>query len=507
MNVIIVAAGKSKRFRDVNIKIPKFLLKLNNLFLIENIFNNYDEKTNFSLVINKRDFTNYQKELNFLKSKYKNLNIYEIPNHNLGPIKSLHYVRDILKDNTVITYCDFLVEWNFDNFKRYCFDRDIVVAYFKGFHPASLGHTTYDYLKAHPTDKSKIIKIKVKKSFTKKKINEPTVVGIYYFKNILILKNIIENIKFSNKEVYISHSIETLIKKKFLVHSYEVKKFICLGTPLDYYQYKNFEKYFNRKLSNQIIFDQMLLPMAGSGTRMKKDKFKTIKPYITIENKPMYFTTLIDHPGSKSNFLVTNKLQFYKYNFKRLLKSINFHTIDLNKPSKSQIHSCLQSKSKVDYNKNILISSCDYGLSYDLNYLKKLIKKKYDVIVWVYKLKNLLYENKNGFAYCKTKKNKITFISEKKTISIDHENDFFLIGTFLFKKANEFFDCIQKSIDTNYQINNEYYIGNSINKMIKDGKKVYIYEVDSWASFGTPLELQIYYYWSDYFYKIKNGIY
>ena len=53
MNVIIVAAGKSKRFKDVNIKIPKFLLKLNNLFLIENIFNNYDEKTNFSLVVNK----------------------------------------------------------------------------------------------------------------------------------------------------------------------------------------------------------------------------------------------------------------------------------------------------------------------------------------------------------------------------------------------------------------------------------------------------------------------
>ena len=35
---------KSKRFKDVSIKIPKFLLKLNNLFLIENIFNNYDEK-------------------------------------------------------------------------------------------------------------------------------------------------------------------------------------------------------------------------------------------------------------------------------------------------------------------------------------------------------------------------------------------------------------------------------------------------------------------------------
>ncbi len=382
-----------------------------------------------------------------------------------------------------------------------------MIANFKGFHPASLGNATYDYLKTHPVDKSRIIKIKVKESFTNKKINEPTVVGIYYFKDISNLKNIIENIKFYNKEIYISHAIDILLKKKFFVHLFQVKKFLCLGTPYDYYQYKNFEKYFNRKKINPKLFDQMLIPMAGSGSRMKKDKFKTIKPYITIENKPMYFSALTNHPASKFNVLVTNKDQFYKYNFKRLLKDINYQTIDLKKISKSQIHTCLESKSKIDQNKNILISSCDYGLSYDLNNLKNQIKKKYDVIVWVYKLKNLLYENKNGFAYCKINGKKITYISEKKTISKNHENDFFLIGTFLFRKANDFFNCIQKSIDTNDQINNEYYIGNSINKMIKDGKKVYIYEVDSWASFGTPLELQIYYYWSDYFFNRKNEIY
>ena len=48
-------------------------------------------------------------------------------------------------------------------------------------------------------------------------------------KNISILKILLKT-KFSNKEIYISHSIETLVKK-ILVHSYEVKKFICLGTP------------------------------------------------------------------------------------------------------------------------------------------------------------------------------------------------------------------------------------------------------------------------------------
>ena len=52
----------------------------------------------------------------------------------------------------------------------------------------------------------------------------------------------------------------------------------------------------------------------------------------------MYFTALTDHPKSKSNYLITNKEQFNKYNFKKLLKNIEYKTIHLNGPTESQIH-------------------------------------------------------------------------------------------------------------------------------------------------------------------------
>ena len=196
MNIIIVAAGKSKRFRDEKIRIPKFLLKINKKFLIENIFENYDEKCKFKLIVNKKDYNSHSRDLKSLKKKYANLSIYEIPNHNLGPVKSLTYVQDIIEDKTVITYCDFLIEWDFENFKRYCFDKEAVVPFFQGFHPASLGKHTYDYLKNHKKNKDRIDKIKVKETFTKNKMKDSGVVGIYYFKDANILKNILRNIKF-----------------------------------------------------------------------------------------------------------------------------------------------------------------------------------------------------------------------------------------------------------------------------------------------------------------------
>ena len=163
----------------------------------------------------------------------------------MGPVKSLLYITKYLNDQTIITYCDFLVDWNFEDFKRFCFGKEIVIPYFIGFHPASEGGTTYDYLKLNK--KNLVMNIGVKKNFTKNKKNEPGVVGSYYFNEINHLKKVLEEIRFDKKEIYLSHLIILMIKNKINVYPYKVNKFLCLGTPKDYYQYKNFDNYFHRK--------------------------------------------------------------------------------------------------------------------------------------------------------------------------------------------------------------------------------------------------------------------
>ena len=62
-----------------------------------------------------------------------------------------------------------------------------------------------------------------------------------------------------------------------------------------------------------------------------------------------------------------------------------------------------------------------------------------DVIIFTIKLKSSIVNNYNDFAYCKEKKGKVIKISEKKTISNTPDQDQMIIGSFWFKKAEDFF--------------------------------------------------------------------
>ena len=42
-------------------------------------------------------------------------------------------------------------------------------------------------------------------------------------------------------------------------------------------------------------------------------------------------------------------------------------------------------------------------------------------------------------------------------------------------------------------------MGTSINYLIEKGMKVHIFEVNKWISFGDPIELDLYYFWEDFF--------
>ena len=436
LNVIIVCAGKSQRFKSEGFIKPKFLLEINNRTVLENICSQYQDNTNFILIVNGTDYEEYKKLINKTINKIKKKQLIIIDSHSLGPVESLDKISSKIKGEVIISYCDFLVEWNYKNFKRFCFGKKIVVPIFSGFHPASFGDTFYDYVKLN-SDKSTISKISIKKPLSKFRHKEPAVAGIYYFETFDIFKKYIKKFKISNtangKEVYVSSIVNLLISEQ-KAYIYQLNKFICLGTPRDYWQYKNFEKYFiNKKNHNSKFINQKLLPMAGKGSRMKKKKFNTMKPYITINSLPMYYYALNDHPVSKTNFLVVIEKEFNKYNYKKIIDNLNTKIIKIASGTNSQVETCLLAEQYINPDQNILISSCDYGLSYDDKKLKNIIKNTdADIIIWTYKLKNILYSNKDNFAYIKNKNDEIMMVQEKKTVSNNYENDDFVIGTFFF---------------------------------------------------------------------------
>ena len=110
-----------------------------------------------------------------------NIHLNIIKSHNLGPVYSALQAKSIRDDSSIIiSYCDFLIDWDYKKFKREIYGYDGAIVSFKGFHPSSFTGTLYCYLKI----KNKLItELREKKSFTTKPSNEFASTGIYYFKN------------------------------------------------------------------------------------------------------------------------------------------------------------------------------------------------------------------------------------------------------------------------------------------------------------------------------------
>jgi hypothetical protein len=60
-------------------------------------------------------------------------------------------------------------------------------------------------------------------------------------------------------------------------------------------------------------------------------------------------------------------------------------------------------------------------------------------------------------------------------------------------------DAAEEMISSNKRINNEFYVDECINNLIKSGLKVKVFEVDKYICWGTPNDLKIYEYWQSFF--------
>ncbi len=509
INVIITMAGKSSRFISKGYDGPKWSYITGKKTMIEHVLDMFIKLNPiFHLVISKSQ-EKYSHKIQFLENLPYKKKIHVIKDHNRGPTFSALQIKNIDKNSeTIVCYCDFYLDWNCINFVKEARQYDAAISSFKGFHPASFGDTLYAYIK---TDKSlNFLKLKEKASFTNKRENEHASTGVYYFNKWEIFekfaKLLIKKDKLELPETYTSLLFNDLHKNNYKIKVIEAKKFICLGTPEDFEQYKFWFNYFVSKIEgDKTIYDgTLLVPMAGKGSRFRDIGYRVAKPLIQIGNKPMIQRALQSFPNFKKSIFLVMESDLKRHNLKNRLKNItkNSDILPIKKHTSGQATTCLLAKEHLADNEPLFITSCDYETIYkSKEFLNLTRNKKIDVIVWTFRAKNIPLKDPKAFAYCKVKKNsrKIEYILEKNTISKNPEKDPLVVGSFWYRKSKFFKDAALKLINDNITVNNEYYVATSINFLIKSGKNVVIFDIDKWISFGNPFELSIYEYWKELF--------
>ena len=257
MNIIVTLAGKSERFKKAGIKKPKFFLPLEKSTVIEKVLDCYNDQDNFHLVVTKSQINKFSNLKNYLNGLKKNIYLNIIQDHDNGPAFTACKAKSCrLKDNIIVSYCDFLINWDYKKFKRDIFGYDFGITSFRGFHPSSFSGTLYCYLKV----KNNFIKaLREKKSFTSQPFNEYASVGSYFFKNFSLMEyysfKALHSKQLRNKfgEIYMSLPFLFILDEKLPILNFEVKNFISLGTPKDYLEDTNWYNFFKQdKLSKNL---------------------------------------------------------------------------------------------------------------------------------------------------------------------------------------------------------------------------------------------------------------
>lgn len=502
-------AGHSRRFKDAGHDLPKFLLDCGDKKMIEHVLAMFSESDIFHCILNS-DFLNDSSLKTFLYSLTPNMHVYFIEPHELGPTHTVA-IADLKVDETaeiIISYCDFTVSWDYELFKRQVLGYDAGAPYFTGFQAASLGKTKYAYMRH---ENFNMIELREKESFTSDRLSEAASTGIYYFKSLSYFQSLTNSLfssgkKFPNNESYTSLLLNESVEMSGNILLFKVDQFICFGTPEDYDQFNYWHKYFivnNKREHNSIFADISMIPMAGDGARFQQYGYRTSKPSIQIGSNSLVSRCISSLPRAKKGIYLLkesdSKKRMLIHDIKTSDQSGSIEIIPVKNKTSGQASTCLLGAKNADPDASLMISSCDYEIIYNQSRLMSLKSNDPDVLIFTFRLKSLPVGSYENFAYVKHEDNKVIEVIEKKCISNKPWLDQMVTGTFWYKKSKYFVDSAQEMIRQDIKVNNEHYVGTSINLLINSGMNVMFFEVDKWVSFGDPLELELYYFWDSYF--------
>lgn len=231
MNIIIPMAGLGNRFIEAGYNKPKPFIEVGEKTIIEYILGMYDKDDNYTFIRN--DIYDYD---NFIYSICPTANIIKIPSHKLGPVHTIKYIFDKIKqdEELIINYCDTALLWNYEDFKNNIKinNLDGCLLTHTGFHPHTLSTTKMAFLKeSHGV----VREVKEKSCYTDNPMDEHASSGVYYFKkgsyvNKYFSIAINENINY-NGEFYVTLVYNLLIKDNLKVGFYDTEFVNIFGTP------------------------------------------------------------------------------------------------------------------------------------------------------------------------------------------------------------------------------------------------------------------------------------
>lgn len=230
---------------------------------------------------------------------------------------------------------------------------------------------------------------------------------------------------------------------------------------------------------------QIVIPMAGLGSRFVKQGYLLPKPLIPVHGVPM-IKVVIDNlrPKVPHRFIfVCQKEHIIEYGLieKLGLWAPNSIIVKLDNITSGAACTVLEAKKYINNDNPLMIANSDQYINISIDkYLTNLI---YDGLIMT------MTANDPKWSYVGVDKNKkILKVVEKEVISNEAT-----VGIYNFKKGKDFVWAAEAMIKNDLRVNNEFYVAPVYNQLINDNKIIEFYnigkELNGMYGLGTPEDL------------------
>lgn len=246
---------------------------------------------------------------------------------------------------------------------------------------------------------------------------------------------------------------------------------------------------------------QVVITLAGLGTRFTDKGHRTPKPMIEVAERPAIVFLIKSFSKNWSLFFVLGE------HYKNLgLEALILQML----PTSKIIYTAYSARGPIDTvkaalpflqaDKPVMTSYCDLALVWNPEDFNQAVQD-YDMAVVNYQGFHPTYYGPNSYCHVQvnSKNHEVLYLQEKKLFTSELQTEITSAGIYYFKTAALLSAALAAQLQQNLKYGNEFYISLAIQALLYESKKYRVldYRVENVVQLGTPADIERFQYWYD----------
>jgi len=229
----------------------------------------------------------------------------------------------------------------------------------------------------------------------------------------------------------------------------------------------------------------VLIPMAGAGSRFTQAGYTFPKPLIEVSGKPM-IQVVVDNLNIEAQYIyIVQKAHYDKYGLKHLLEMITpgCRIVQVEGLTEGAACTTLLAKEFINSDEQLLIANSDQWVDWDSSDFMYTMQSDYvdgGILTFNSVHPKWSYVKSDSQGY-------VLDLREKEVISNQAT-----VGIYHWKKGSDYVNYAESMIAQDIRVNGEFYVAPVYNEAIADGKKIKTYDCKRMLGLGTPEDLDFF---------------